>query len=142
MRVSELAKTLNITPDTVRFYTRNQVLKPIKSKENGYKEYGDKDISRLRFVLNARQLGFSVEDIKVILAESDKAISPCDTVKRLIEKRLHETEQRFLEVQRLRDRMQQAIKEWETLPSKAPGKHNICHLIEDFEISPELLGTK
>lgn len=137
MRVSELAKTLNITPDTVRFYTRNQVLKPIKSKENGYKEYGDKDISRLRFVLNARQLGFSVEDIKVILAESDKTISPCDTVKRLIEKRLHETEQRFLEVQRLRDRMQQAIKEWETLPSKAPGKHNICHLIEDFEISPE-----
>lgn len=131
MRVNQLAKFLGVTPDTVRFYTRIEVLKPVKSKVNGYREYSEKDISRFKFVLSARQLGFTVDDIQEILAQADKKKSPCPTVRRLIDQRLHETEQQYLNMVQLRERMELAVRDWSDKPDKAPTGHMICHLIEE-----------
>lgn len=132
MKVLELAKRLGVTAETVRFYTRIEVLKPTRNQVNGYREYDEKDLNRLRFVLNARQLGFSVEDIQEVLAHADKKKSACPTVRRLIDQRLQETEQRFLETQKLRDRMKNAVEQWSKKPDKTPTGHMICHLIEEF----------
>lgn len=132
MKVNELAKRLGVTADTVRFYTRIDILKPVKDKTNGYREYSETDVNRLRFVLGARQLGFSVDDIQEIFAHADKKQSACPTVRRLIDQRLHETEQRFLEMQQLRARMQRAVREWSQMPDAVPTGHSICHLIEEF----------
>lgn len=132
MTVLEVAKYLGITAETVRFYTRINILKPSKNTTNGYRQYGRKEIDRLRFVLSARRLGFSVDDIQQILAHADDKKSPCPIVRQLIDQRLHETEQRFLEMQQLRQRMQQAALEWHQKPDKVPTGSMICHLIEDF----------
>lgn len=132
MKVIEVARLLGVTADTVRFYTRIKILNPPKSKANGYREYSDKDVNRLRFVLSARQLGFSVEDIQEILSHADKKKSPCPTVRRLIDQRLHETERQLRETLQLRDRMQQAVLEWSQKPDKALTGHMLCHLIEQF----------
>ena len=134
MKVIEVARLLGITADTVRFYTRINILNPTKSKANGYREYSDNDVKRLRFVLSARQLGFSVEDIQEILGHADKKRTPCPTVRRLIDQRLHEAEEQFKETIRLRDRMQRAVLEWSQKPDKAPTGHMLCHLIEDFTV--------
>jgi DNA-binding transcriptional MerR regulator len=134
MKVIEVARLLGITADTVRFYTRIKILNPTKSKANGYREYSEKDVNRLRFVLSARLLGFSVEDIQEILSHADKKKSPCPTVRRLIDQRLHDTEQQFKETLQLRDRMQRAVLEWGQKPDKAPTGHMLCHLIEEFTV--------
>ena len=132
MRVNQLAKTLGVTRDTVRFYTRIKVLLPEINKDNGYREYSKKDINRLKFVLSARQLGFTVDDIQKILAQADKKKSPCPTVRRLIDQRLQETQQLFLSTVQLRERMVMAVKDWSDKPDMAPTGHMICHLIEEF----------
>lgn len=137
MRVNQVAKLLNVTPDTIRFYTRNRILQPSKSESTGYRNYSDKEVNRLRFVLSARQLGFSVADITQILAEADDEKAPCSTVRRLIEQRLYETEQRFSEMLELRKRMKQAVLEWSDKPDRAPSADMICHLIEGFSFSPK-----
>ena len=67
MRVNQLASVIGVTADTVRYYTRIGFLKPTKNPCNGYKEYSPKDRRLLRFILSARQLGFSVNDIGDIL---------------------------------------------------------------------------
>ena len=64
MQVIQLAKMLGVSPDTVRYYTRIGLLVPKKSIENGYKFYSSNEQNRLRFILSARDLGFSVDDIK------------------------------------------------------------------------------
>lgn len=135
MQVTKLADTFGIKKDTVRYYTRIGLLRPSKSLGNGYKFYDRSEQSRLRFILSARDLGFSIVDIKEIFSESDEGKTPCPTVRVLIEKRLQETEQRFFEMAKLRDRMQSAIKTWDQMPDKAPCSNVICHLIEDFELA-------
>lgn len=132
MKVAELAQRLAVTPDTVRFYTRNGFLKPEKNSQNGYREYGEGDYRRLRFILSARQLGFSVDDISQLLGEADAGKAPCPVARQLIERRLHEVEQRFEDTARLLERMRAAAKEWRQQPDHKPTGQMICHLIENF----------
>ena len=71
MQVNEVAKLLSITPDTVRFYTRSGLLKPQINPDNGYKHYSSSDINRLKFILAARSLGFSIDDVREIFMRTD-----------------------------------------------------------------------
>lgn len=132
MRVKKLAEKLGVTADTVRYYTRIMYLNPSKNSTNGYKNYEEKDIKRLRFILSARQLGFSVEDVGEIIGVAEKGETPCPLVRRLIDQRLQQTEKQFLEAVALRQRMKNALVEWESKPNKIPDGHMICHLIEEF----------
>ena len=137
MQVRLLAEMLGVSPDTVRYYTRIGLLEPKKSIDNGYKFYSPNDQNRLRFILSARDLGFSVDDIKQIFHKADEEESPCPTVRRLIDNRLHETEQRFQDTLRLRARMHTAVKNWGDKPDKKPSGNVICHLIDEFTKTPE-----
>lgn len=134
MKVTALAQAFGVKKDTVRFYTRIGLLRPLKSLENGYKFYDAKEQSRLKFILSARDLGFSIEDIKQIISEADLGKTPCPTVRELIEKRLDETERRFIQMGKLRDRMRIAVASWDDMPDKVPCNNVICHLIEDFDL--------
>jgi len=133
MQVTELSRLLKISPDTIRYYTRIGFLTPEKNPGNGYKEYGDADIGRLRFIVNAKKLGFSLSDIEQIIAEAKKGKAACPLVRQLIEQRLSETAQHFEDIRALRNRMNKAVKVWQLKPDKAPTGHEICHLIENWK---------
>lgn len=130
MRVTELANTMNTTPDTVRYYTRIGLIVPTKSPENGYKFYNKVVQQRLHFILNARQLDFSVEEIREILTEADKGHTACPLVREIVEYRLAETEKQFQSALLLRDKLKSAISDWKKKPDKVPTGHMLCHLIQ------------
>ena len=132
MRVNELASNLGFTPETIRFYSRKGLLRPARCPTNGYREYSPRDQSRLRFILSARHLGFSLKDITRILDEADKGETPCPLVREIVDRRLGEMEKRFQDMALLMSRMRKASQEWEDTPDGAPNGHTICHLIENF----------
>lgn len=132
MKVSELATAFGTTADTVRYYTRLKLLNPTKSP-NGYKYYPPKEVSRLKFILSARQLGFSVSDIREIIDEAEHGKAACPLVRSLIKERLAETEKQFQAMLVLRKNMMAALEQWESKEDKAPTSTMVCHLIESFE---------
>lgn len=132
MKVSQLAQEFGLTADAVRFYAKEGLLKPKKIKTNGYYDYDDKERRRLRFIVSARQLGFTLADIKEILAVADTGKTPCPLVRRLIDLGPHETQKRFENTTELRQRMQAAVNEWNRKPDKAPTGTMVCHPIEEF----------
>jgi len=133
MRVLEVAQKLGVTADTVRFYTRIDLLQPKVNPQNRYKEYSQSDLDRLKFIVGARQLGFTVDDIKTVIGQAQNNHSPCPSVRKIIEQRLEETERQFAELIKTRDRMKRAIKEWEHMDDKIPTGSMICHMIENFD---------
>lgn len=135
MKVTELAKFLNTSADTVRYYTKIGVLKPYKSQRNGYKYFNESQQHRLQFILTARQLGFTVSDVIAIFKETDNKNSACPLVRDIIEKRFNEVEKKFQHAQQLMTMMNQAMQKWQTLPDKTPDAHSVCHLIESFSQS-------
>lgn len=139
MKVTELAKAMNTTPDTVRYYTRIRLIIPGKNAENGYKSYDKKAQQRLKFILSVRQLGFSIKEITEILSKADKGDTPCPLVREIVERRLAETEQQFQQALALRKKLKDSIRDWESKPDKVPTGHMICHLIEN-DITPSNLN--
>lgn len=132
MYIKAVAEQFGVSADTVRYYTRLGLINPRKNPDNGYKEYGADDLNRLRFVLNARSLGFSLEDIQMLLKQADQGHSPCGQARYLIELRLAEVQRRIDELTTLRDGMRNALEHWQTLPDKPPSGNLVCHLIDSF----------
>jgi MerR family transcriptional regulator, Zn(II)-responsive regulator of zntA len=132
MKVSELAKAANVSADTVRYYSRAGLLRPGRNNANGYQQYSESDLQRLRFVRTARQLGFSLKEITEILSDADRHRSPCPRVRDLFSRKLIVVEQQLRELKALRNRMRDAMQYWQTLPDGTPNGRSICRLIEDW----------
>ncbi|KXS39747.1 MAG: MerR family transcriptional regulator [Halomonadaceae bacterium T82-2] len=137
MKVGELAKTANVTAETVRHYTREGLLSPVRDPDNGYQIYDQADLNRLRFIQRARTLGFSLREIGEILDHADHGDSPCPMVRDLLAARLPEIKQRIIELERLAERMENALANWSGMPDGAPDGHTICRLIEHWNLPQE-----
>ena len=66
-QIGELAKRCGVTTDTLRFYEKNELIKPAGRSESGYRLYNDENQKRVRFILKAKELGLSLGDIKDLL---------------------------------------------------------------------------
>jgi DNA-binding transcriptional MerR regulator len=132
LTVSGLANSLNIPVDTIRHYVRIGLLKPFKDPNNGYKRFSKKDQLRLIFIVQAKQLGFSLQDIQTILHQAEEGQSPCPTVRSIIEDRMIEVAQKITAMQAMYQQMQDAMTKWQHQPDCMPTGDHICRLIEDF----------
>jgi len=62
MRIAQLAERAGVAPSAVRWYEQAGVLPAPPRQANGYREYGEEDLARLRLVLSLRRLGLGPED--------------------------------------------------------------------------------
>ena len=67
-RIGELAKMAEVTPDTIRYYEKQQMMEHEVRTAGGFRLYTESDLQRLKFIRHARQLGFSLESIRELLS--------------------------------------------------------------------------
>lgn len=130
MQVSELADRTGVPAHVVRYYTQIGLLTPKRNPTNGYRVYAETDVYRVRFVRRAALLGFSLRDIRLILADADAGTSPCPSVRRIIRIRLEEAEKRLKLQHELVKRMLDATSTWANMPDSQPDHDSLCHLID------------
>lgn len=66
MRIKEVEESIGITSKNIRFYEKEGLITPERNSENGYREYSEKDIKNLKEIKLFRQLGISIEDIRLL----------------------------------------------------------------------------
>lgn len=99
--IGQLAKRGGVGIDTVRYYERNGLLTPLTRLASGYRRYGDIELARLRFIRRAQALGFTLKEIKQLLALS--AQRDVGRVKRSAQAKLLDVEARIAALVRVRD---------------------------------------
>jgi MerR family copper efflux transcriptional regulator len=99
--IGQLAKRGGVGIDTVRYYERNGLLVPRARLASGYRRYGDLELARLRFIRRAQALGFTLREIKELLALS--AQRDVGRVKRSAQAKLVNVEERIAALERMRD---------------------------------------
>lgn len=67
-RIGELAKLADVTPDTIRYYEKQQMMDHEVRTEGGFRLYTETDLQRLKFIRYARQLGFTLDSIRELLS--------------------------------------------------------------------------
>jgi len=82
MNISTLARRAGISPSGVRWYEASGILPPPARRDNGYREYGETDLSRLTLILALRRLGLTASDAGRLVERSFErdAIDPALTV--------------------------------------------------------------
>ncbi len=127
---SELAKKTEVPVFTVRHYTRIGLLKPLRNRRNNYKMYQLSDTTRLRFIIAAKELGFTLTEISEILDEAKHGKSPCPMVREIVKTRLEENKKKIRELKSLQKKMESALDDWSTMKNSMPNGESVCHLIE------------
>ena len=137
LTVTELANRSGATPHAVRYYTRMGLLRPERDPGNGYRRYEYREVGWLRFIRQAKRLGYTLSEIRKIMHDSDQGQSPCPRVREILSRRIDENRQQLEELIALQTRMEQALEQWAGMPDGVPDGHSVCHLIESFaDIAP------
>lgn len=105
--IGKLAKRGGVGIDTVRYYERNGLLAPQSRLASGYRRYGQLELARLRFIRRAKALGFTLKEVKELLALS--AQRDVGRVKRSAQAKLVDVERRIAALERVRDGLAKLI---------------------------------
>ena len=117
-RSGELARLAGVSTDTLRHYERKGLLKRARRSANGYREYLATDLDRVRLVRGALGIGFSLDELALILNVRDQGGAPCHRVRALAGAKLTEVENQLRELARLRSTLRRLLKRWDELLMK------------------------
>lgn len=130
MIVNELASKVGVPPHVVRYYTRIGLLKPRRDPENGYKLFRNDDVRTLRFIRQAKDLGFTLHEISVFLDKIAAGDSPCPDVRQLLVEHIERNRREIRSLQALQTRMEGALNRWREIADGQPNDEVLCPLIE------------
>ncbi len=105
MKIGELARRLNCTPDTIRFYEKEGILPQADRTDANYRTYNESHIDRLRFIRNCRALDMTHEEVRALLEAADGHSSSCSTINSLVDDHIDHVSTRIDELVQLRQRL-------------------------------------
>ena len=101
MNIGRAAEKSGLPPKTIRYYEEIALIRPARA-ENGYRDYSEDDVHRLRFLQRSRSLGFSVEECRTLLSlYQDDARASAD-VKAVALDKITEIDRKLAELKSLR----------------------------------------
>ena len=124
MTIGKLARRVGVRPSAIRYYEAHGILRCAARASNAYRLYGPEAIAVLRFVLQAKELGFTLNEVRRL--ESSKNQPPCVLCRDLIERHLAEIEDELRRLRSLGNRLRHLAQQ--SLPERADG--TVCPLIE------------
>ncbi|SAL62365.1 MerR family transcriptional regulator [Caballeronia choica] len=106
MNIGEAARASRVSAKMIRHYERTGLIKPAGRTGSNYRVFSSTDIEILRFVKQARHLGFSISQIATMLALWQNRSRPSGEVERLINQHLAELDCRIREITAMKQTME------------------------------------
>jgi len=108
MRIGELARSVGVNVETIRYYQRIGLLELPQRPYGGTRCYGRQDLKRLRFIRRAQQIGFSLEDIRALLELSS---SDCKQVGKLAAEKLNLVHAKLRQLRRIESILSKTVEQ-------------------------------
>jgi Cu(I)-responsive transcriptional regulator len=103
LTIGQVARQAGVGVETVRFYEREGLLEQPARRESGYRQYEDGVVARLRFIRRAKELGFTLKEIRELLALRDDPDASRADVRQRAEDKVADIEARVRDLLRMRD---------------------------------------
>ena len=107
LTIGKLAKKAGVTIDTVRFYERRGLIKEPARTQSNYRLYPEEEVAHLRFVKKAKELGFSLNEIKQLLKLQHDPMASKSDVKEWTEIKIREIRCRIKDLSRILSALEQ-----------------------------------
>jgi DNA-binding transcriptional MerR regulator len=103
--IRDVAASVWLTPQAIRFYEQLGLIEKPQRTNGGYRVYSAETVERIRFIKDAQKLGFSLDEIREVLRLKYSGQSPCECVRRMLNRKLKELRDKIRQM----DRMQREI---------------------------------
>ena len=98
---AEMAQRTGCNLETIRYYEKTGMMPDPPRTASGYRVYDKTHVSRLRVILRARELGFSIEQIRGLLELVDGGTQTCSEVKERTERHLADVRAKIADLRRI-----------------------------------------
>ncbi len=129
MRIGDLSRKAAVSTKTIRYYEDIGLLPEPERSQNGYREYDNDAIARLRFIRDAQASGLTLTEIGSIVDLRDQGETTCDHVVDLLERHLKDLETHISDLQRTRDQLSAMTRRAEKLDPADCTDPNRCQTI-------------
>ena len=102
LMIGQLARRAEVGVETVRFYEREGLLEEPARRPSGYRQYDEGVVDRLRFIRRAKQLGFTLKEIRELLSLRLDPATTCADVKSRAEAKLDDIAAKIRSLQRMK----------------------------------------
>ncbi len=130
MKIGELAKAAGLSTKTIRFYEAEGLIPDPPRTGSGYRDYAAPDVARLAFILKAKRLGLSLDEIKGILQLHDHSEPTCVHVRSLLEEKVTQIETVVQDLLSFKEELETLRNQASSLVDCRPLGGNICSIIE------------
>jgi MerR family mercuric resistance operon transcriptional regulator len=101
LRRAELARRTGCNLETIRYYEKIGMMPDPPRTGAGYRAYDGSHVSRLRFILRARELGFAIAEVRGLLDLVDGGTQTCAEVKERTERHLADVRAKIADLRRI-----------------------------------------
>ena len=108
--ISQLARMVGVPVTTIRYYERIGLVQPEGRSDGNYRLYGERSLEKMKFIKSAQSMGFTLENVKVLLAEKTGKKPACGDVKKLITERLDDVEKQLEDLKHVQTVLKAALK--------------------------------
>lgn len=134
MTIGRLARAAGVHLETIRYYQRRGLVDQPRRPAGGVRRYGDEAVARLRFIRRAQEIGFSLDEVKVLLRL--ERMPGCRDARALAAAKLAALDKRIADLQTVKKTLRQLISQCDA------GGERSCPIIASLAGSPALIGNK
>jgi DNA-binding transcriptional MerR regulator len=109
MTRGSVAKKLKVNPETLRYYETQKLIKKPNRLENNYRIYDEEDMLRIKFIMMAKQLGFSLKEIKDLLSLSVTEKSDRNKVRILVSNKSNLIKEKIMQLTKMKKVLDELI---------------------------------
>lgn len=109
MKIGELADATGVSASSIRFYEKHGLIPKPARQENGYRDYSDTMVSRLRTIAMSKSLGFSLSEIRRFLPDDPQTTIARPDVIGNLEKKLIDVDQKLRDLREIRHSLVEMI---------------------------------
>ena len=128
LTIGQLAKRADVGVETVRFYEREGLLEEPDRRASGYRQYEEGVVRRLEFIRRAKELGFTLKEIKELLSLKIDPSTTCADVKQRAETKIEDIENKIRTLQRMKRSLVKVTKS-----CSGNGPTSECPILGDIE---------
>jgi Cu(I)-responsive transcriptional regulator len=107
--IGQLARQTGTKAETIRYYEKIGLLQPPLRSEGNYRYYGEQDQRRLSFVRRARELGFSIGQVRELIAFGEHREHECSSVDDVVKAHIADITRKIHDLQALQSELERMI---------------------------------
>lgn len=137
MTRSEVAEKADVNPETLRYYERKELIPKPRRSDGGFRLYDHSYVERLRFIQRAKDLGFTLAEIKDLLELRVDDEATCRDVRLQAQEKLDDVEEKIRDLQRIRD----ALSTLAAACDGGEGPTSDCPILDAMESADGIRGA-